>query len=171
MGTVSPVWQSKQLIMPCLWFNTQAEEAARFYTSVFKNSHISQIAYYGKEASHSGMPEGSVLTVSFTLDGQEFLALNGGPAFTHSPAISFMIACDSQEEIDFYWDKLTADGGQPSQCGWLTDKFGLSWQVYPRQAPEWIGDGTSEGSERYMAAMMQMNKLNYSALEKAYRGE
>jgi len=171
MGQVSSVWQGKQLIMPCLWFNTQAEEAARFYTSVFKNSQVGQIAYYGKESSHSGMPEGSVLTVSFTLDGQEFLALNGGPTFTLSPAVSFMIACDSQEEIDYYWDKLTADGGQPSQCGWLTDKFGLSWQVYPRKAPEWIGDGSSEGSERFMAAMMKMNKLDYDTLEKAYRGD
>lgn len=156
-------------IVPNLWFDTQAEEAARFYTSVFPNSFIGRIARYGK-AGHDihGMEEGTVMTVEFSLDGQEFLALNGGPVFRFSEAISFIINCDTQEEADYFWDKLS-EGGDPNarQCGWLKDKYGLSWQVIPKAFSEMMDDPDPEKSERMMEAMMEMKKLDIHALKKA----
>jgi predicted 3-demethylubiquinone-9 3-methyltransferase (glyoxalase superfamily) len=153
-----------QRITPFLWFDGQAEEAAKFYVSVFKNSKIKQITHYGDE-----LPErkGKVMTVSFELDGQEFTALNGGPQFKFTEAVSFVINCDTQEEIDYYWEKLTADGGEEVQCGWLADKFGLSWQVVPGKFfAEWVED--EAGLERVMHELMQMKKLDLATLKKAF---
>jgi predicted 3-demethylubiquinone-9 3-methyltransferase (glyoxalase superfamily) len=159
-------------IVPNLWFDTQAEEAARFYTSVFPNSSLGRITRYGK-AGHEihGMEEDTVMTVGFSLDGQEFLALNGGPVFKFSEAISFIINCDTQEEADYYWDKLT-EGGDLSaqQCGWLKDKFGVPWQVIPTAFTEMMNDPNPERSERMMEAMLKMKKLDIWALKKARDG-
>ncbi len=161
-----------QRIVPNLWFASQAEEAVRFYTSVFPNSSIGSITRYGK-AGHDihGMAEGTVMTVEFKLDGQDFLALNGGPVFTFNEAISFIINCDTQEEADYYWDKLT-EGGDPNaqQCGWLKDKFGVSWQVTPIEINELMNGSDPEKSERMMEALLQMKKLDIAALKKAYDG-
>lgn len=154
-------------ITPCLWFDTQAEEAAKFYTSVFPNSTIDEVTRYGKDMP---MPEGTALTVEFTLDGQTFTALNGGPQFTFSEAISFQVDCADQAEVDRYWDTLTADGGQESQCGWLKDKYGLSWQIVPSELASVLGGPDPEGAQRATAAMMQMRKLDIDALKKAYAG-
>ncbi|EME19841.1 VOC family protein [Rhodococcus triatomae] len=156
-----------QKFTPCLWFDSEAEEAAQFYTSVFKNSSIGEIARYGE-----GMPKpaGTALTVEFTIDGQEFTALNGGPQFSFNEAISFQIDCADQAEVDEYWDALTADGGEESQCGWLKDKFGVSWQVVPRELKSVIGGPDPEGSQRAVAAMMQMRKLDITVLKQAYEG-
>jgi predicted 3-demethylubiquinone-9 3-methyltransferase (glyoxalase superfamily) len=159
-------------ITPCLWFSDQAEEAARYYVGIFKNSRITSVSRYGKagfEQHHR--PEGSVLTVVFELDGNTMTALNGGPAFTFNEAVSLMVECETQEEIDYYWEKLGA-GGDPKaqQCGWLKDKFGLSWQVVPRQWDEWYAGGPTPATERMMAAMMPMKKLDIAALKKAYDG-
>ena len=156
-----------QRITPCLWFDDQAEEAANFYISVFKNSKIKEISHYtGEEPSGE---KGSVLTVKFELDGEEFMALNGGPQFKFTEAVSFVINCDTQEEMDYYWAKLTADGGEEVQCGWLTDKYGLSWQVVPTKFDEWSKD--SAGFQRVMRALMQMKKLDLAALQAAYDGK
>jgi predicted 3-demethylubiquinone-9 3-methyltransferase (glyoxalase superfamily) len=155
-----------QKIAPCLWFDRQAEDAARFYTSIFKRSKIEAISRYGEGAP---MPKGTVLTVSFTLEGQSFLALNGGPQYKFTPAISLMVDCKNQKEVDFLWDRLTA-GGQPGPCAWLTDKFGVSWQVVPRQLVKMIGDKDPVKAKRVMAAMMQMGKIDIAALQKAYKG-
>jgi predicted 3-demethylubiquinone-9 3-methyltransferase (glyoxalase superfamily) len=156
---------------PCLWFDTQAEEAAKFYTSVFKNSKITGITHYDEESSKpSGMPVGTVLTVSFEINGQKFLGLNGGPMFKLSEAISFIIPCDTQEELDDYWAKLTADGGEESYCGWLKDKFGLSWQVGPAKIEEWMNDPDRTKAARVMKAVLGMRKLNIAELEAAYEG-
>ncbi len=159
-------------IVPNLWFAAQAEDAARFYTSIFPNSGVGRITRYGK-AGHDihGMEEGTVMTVEFTLDGQDFLALNGGPVFTFSEAISFIINCDTQEEADYYWDKLT-EGGDPDaqQCGWLKDKFGVSWQVNPIAINELMNGPDPEKTERVMEALLQMKKLDIDALKKAYDG-
>jgi predicted 3-demethylubiquinone-9 3-methyltransferase (glyoxalase superfamily) len=152
-----------QKITPCLWFDTQGEEAARFYTSVFPNSKIGEIARYG---SAGPRPEGTVMTVSFELDGQEFLALNGGPDFTFSEAISFQVDCESQEEVDEYWSKLS-EGGEEGPCGWLKDKFGLSWQIVPTRLVELLGDPDREKSQRVMAAMLEMKKIEVDELERA----
>jgi predicted 3-demethylubiquinone-9 3-methyltransferase (glyoxalase superfamily) len=155
----------------CLWFNDQGEEAARFYVSVFKNSKINRITRYsdeGFEVHHHRA--GSVLTVEFELDGARFTALNGGPDFKFSEAISFEIHCDTQEEIDYYWEKLTADGGEPGPCGWLKDKYGVSWQVVPNMMLEWLVDERSEKTKRAFRAMLQMKKLDIAALQKAYDG-
>jgi predicted 3-demethylubiquinone-9 3-methyltransferase (glyoxalase superfamily) len=158
-----------QRISPCLWFDDQAEQAAKFYTSIFKNAKIGRITRYG-EAGHEvhGRPPGSVLTVEFELDGQKFTALNGGPMFQFNEALSLMIWCETQQEVDHYWDKLGA-GGDPSaqQCGWLKDKFGVSWQVVPTIMLELLSDPDHARSERAMAAMMQMKKLDIAALKKA----
>ena len=154
-------------ITPFLWFNGNAEEAARFYTSVFKNSEILNISYYGEGTPQ---PPGTVLIVSFSLDGQVISALNGGPEFTFSEAISFQIDCADQEEIDYFWDKLTADGGEPGPCGWLKDKFGLSWQVVPAQLGEWMQDADPERASRVGQAIMQMGKLDIAKLREAYEG-
>ncbi len=159
-------------IVPNLWFASQAEEAVRFYTSVFPGSIMGTITRYGK-AGHDihGMEEGTVMTVEFTLFGQDFLALNGGPVFQFNEAISFIINCDTQEEADYFWSKLTEGGDESAQqCGWLKDKFGVSWQVVPVEFNELMNDPDPEKSERMMEAMLQMKKLDISALKKAREG-
>lgn len=161
-----------QRITANLWFDNQAEEAAKYYTSIFKDSKILRVNHYGKEGYEiHKMPEGTVLTVEFTLAGQKFVALNGGPVFKFSEAVSFVVNCESQQEIDYYWEKLSA-GGDPNaqQCGWLKDKFGLSWQVSPVQLDEMMDDSDRERFERVMKAMMTMKKLDLHALEEAYEG-
>lgn len=151
-------------ITPFLWFHDNAEAAVEFYLSVFKNSKLTKVTRYG--AAGPG-PEGSIMTIAFELDGQEFIALNGGPTYTISPAISFVVNCDTQEEIDYYWEKLTADGGMEVQCGWLQDKFGVSWQVVPPMLGELIGDADPGKSQRVMQAMLKMVKLDIKALNEA----
>ncbi len=151
-------------IIPFLWFDTQAEEAANFYVSIFKNSRILNIARYGEAGPG---PAGSVMTVSFELDGRPFIALNGGPHFKFNEAISFSIECHTQAEIDEYWEKLSA-GGQEVQCGWLKDKYGLSWQVNPAILGRMLSDPDPEKSKRVMAAMLKMKKIDIAELEKAY---
>ena len=158
-------------ITPFLWFDTQAEEAANFYVSIFKNSRIKGLARYDTEAAQaSGQPKGSVMTVQFELDGQDFVALNGGPAFKFTEAISFVVNCESQDEIDHFWQKLSAGGGQEVECGWLKDRFGLSWQVVPADLEEMIQDKDPEKPKRVMAAIMKMKKLDMAELRKAYEG-
>lgn len=160
-----------QGLTTCLWFENQAEEAARFYTSVFRNSRLGGITRYGEAgAQASGRPKGSVMTVEFEAAGQKFLGLNGGPAFKFSEAISFMVNCESQEEIDEYWSKLSA-GGREGVCGWLTDKYGLSWQVVPAELGRLMQDKDPTKGERVMAAVLTMKKLDLEALRRAYRGE
>ncbi|MDX9972177.1 MAG: VOC family protein [FCB group bacterium] len=154
-------------ITPCLWFNNQAEEAARFYNGIFKNSEILSISRYGDNGH--GTP-GSVMTVKFILDGQEFLGLNGGPQFPFTEAVSMMVNCDTQEEIDYYWEKLL-DGGQEVECGWLRDKFGLPWQIVPARIADMIADTDPVRSDRVMKAVLQMKKLDLNVLERAYAGE
>ncbi|HEY3226403.1 MAG TPA: VOC family protein [Planctomycetota bacterium] len=153
-----------QKITPCLWFDHQAEQAAKFYASIFKNSKIGTIARYGDAGP--GL-KGGVMTVSFQLEGQEFLALNGGPHFKFSEAISFIVNRETQEEVDALWKKL-AEGGEESQCGWLKDKFGLSWQIVPTVLRELISDPDPAKSQRVMKAMLQMKKLDIKALKRAY---
>jgi len=153
-------------ITPCLWFNNNAEEAVKYYLSVFKNSKAMATTRYGKNAP---MPEGSVLTIKFQLEGQDFLALNGGPTFTFSEAISFIVNCETQKEIDEFWNKLSA-GGTTQQCGWLKDKFGVSWQIVPVILNEMLQDNNTERSNRVMQALMQMVKLDIEKLKMAYRG-
>jgi predicted 3-demethylubiquinone-9 3-methyltransferase (glyoxalase superfamily) len=150
-------------ITPCLWFDTEGEEAANFYTSVFPNSRIVDVARYG---SAGPRPEGTVMTVSFELDGHKFVALNGGPDFTFSEAISFQVMCETQEEVDSFWSKLS-EGGEEGPCGWLKDKFGLSWQIVPTALPELLGDPDQEKAQRVMQAMLNMNKIEIDALERA----
>jgi predicted 3-demethylubiquinone-9 3-methyltransferase (glyoxalase superfamily) len=160
-----------QKITPFLWFDTQAEEAAKFYTSIFKSSRIMGTTYYAAEAAKaSGRPEGSVMTVEFELSGQRFTALNGGPIFKFTEALSLVVHCDTQEEVDHYWQSLTAGGGQEVQCGWLKDRFGLSWQVVPRILLELIQDKDPAKSRRVMAAMMQMKKIDIEPLCRAAEG-
>ena len=152
-------------ITPNLWFDTQSEEAAEFYVSVFPNSKITDVSYYGDSGPREA---GMVLTVEFVLDGQQFIAINGGPEFTFDEAISFLITCADQEEIDYYWDKLT-EGGQESQCGWLKDKFGVSWQVCPAGMAEVLNDPDPARSQRAMKAMLGMKKIDMAALQAAAR--
>ena len=160
----------KQKISPFLWFDHQAEEAANFYVSIFKNSRIHGAARYDEEASKaSGQPKGSVMTVAFELDGQEFTALNGGPMFKFTEAISLVVHCETQAEVDHFWEKLSA-GGQEVQCGWLKDKFGVSWQVVPTLLPEMLQDKDPAKAKRVMAAMLQMKKLSMPELKRAYEG-
>jgi predicted 3-demethylubiquinone-9 3-methyltransferase (glyoxalase superfamily) len=163
--------QFSQKIAPCLWFDHQGEEAANFYVGIFRNSKILQIARYGKAGQDiHGQKEGSVMTVQFELEGQTFTALNGGPIFKFSEAISLQIYVDDQKELDYYWDRLAKGGDPKSQvCGWLKDKFGLSWQVVPKSMLEWW-EKPDERTERGFAAMMKMGKLDIAALERAYRG-
>lgn len=158
-------------ITPCLWFASEAEEAARFYTGIFPDSRIGKIARYGKAGfEYHGQKEGTVLTVQFELAGQTFTALNGGPLFRFNEAISLQIYVEDQEELDHYWDRLSAGGDPQAQvCGWLKDRYGLSWQVVPRRMAEWFGD-PDEKSERAMTALLQMRKLDIATLERAYRG-
>jgi predicted 3-demethylubiquinone-9 3-methyltransferase (glyoxalase superfamily) len=151
-------------ITPFLWFDTQAEEAAKFYTSIFKNSKITTVARYPEG---SPGPAGSVMTVDFELDGQRFTALNAGPLFKFTEAISFVVHCETQEEVDEYWGKLSA-GGAESQCGWLKDKFGLSWQITPNVLIEMLHDKDAEKSKRVMQAMLQMKKIEIRLLKQAY---
>ncbi|SES93916.1 VOC family protein [Stigmatella erecta] len=163
---------SVRTIAPCLWFDTQAEEAASFYTSVFKDSKIEKVHRYSQEGQEvHGRPPGSVMTVAFELNGQKFTALNGGPAFKFNEAISFEVRCETQEEVDFYWEKLGA-GGDPAaqQCGWLKDKYGVSWQIIPAGMDELFDDHTSPQAQRAMRAMLQMKKLDLAALKRAYAG-
>jgi predicted 3-demethylubiquinone-9 3-methyltransferase (glyoxalase superfamily) len=158
-------------ITPFLWFDTQAEEAANFYVSIFKNSRIKGLARYDTEAAQaSGQPKGSVMTVQFELDGQDFVALNGGPTFKFTEALSLVVNCESQDEIDHFWQKLSAGGGQEVECGWLKDRFGLSWQVVPADLEEMIQDKDPEKPKRVMAAVMKMKKLDMAELRKAYEG-
>jgi predicted 3-demethylubiquinone-9 3-methyltransferase (glyoxalase superfamily) len=159
-----------QKITPHLWFDQEAEEAARFYTSIFPNSEVGKFMYYtGAGEEIHGQKAGTVLTVEFSLDGQQFIALNGGPAFKFNEAISFMINCESQEEIDFYWEKLGA-GGDPEarQCGWLKDKYGVSWQVAPVRLDEMLRDADRARADRVMAALLEMKKLDLPELERVY---
>ena len=160
-----------QKITPCLWFDDNAEQAVKFYTSLFRNSKILQTTHYGEAGSNAaGRPKGSVMTITFRLDGQEFMALNGGPHFKFTPAISLMVNCETQAEIDEYWDKLSA-GGATQPCGWLTDKFGVSWQIVPTALAEMMQDDQAEKSERVMKAILEMEKLDLPTLEKVYAGK
>jgi predicted 3-demethylubiquinone-9 3-methyltransferase (glyoxalase superfamily) len=164
--------QLTEKISPCLWFDDQAEEAAKFYTSVFPNSKTVAVTHFG-EAGHEihGRPAGSVMTVEFEINGQCFTALNGGPVFKFNEAVSFQVLCDSQEEIDFYWAKLS-EGGDPKaqQCGWLKDRFGLSWQIVPRGMAEMLKGPGSPGAERAVTALLQMKKIDLAELKRAFAG-
>jgi predicted 3-demethylubiquinone-9 3-methyltransferase (glyoxalase superfamily) len=154
-------------ITPCLWFDTQAEEAARFYTSVFEGSRIVEVTHYGSAGPRE---EGLVMTVTFELAGQEFLGLNGGPQFTFDEAISFQVNCESQEEVDRFWSVLSSGGGSEGPCGWLKDRFGVSWQVVPVQLNELLRTAEPEAAQRAIEAMLGMGKLDMAALEKAAAG-
>ncbi len=158
-----------QKITPFLWFDNKAEEAVNFYVSVFKNSKISGITRYEEEgAKASGRPKGTVMTVEFQLDGQEFVALNGGPHFKFTEAISFVVNCETQKEVDEFWEKLS-EGGKESQCGWLKDKYGLSWQVVPRVLVEMLQDKDPAKAKSVMEAMLQMHKIDIQTLKQAYK--
>jgi predicted 3-demethylubiquinone-9 3-methyltransferase (glyoxalase superfamily) len=163
---------SAQRITPCLWFEDQAEEAASFYTGIFKDSRIGRISRYGEAGREvHGRPPGTVMTVAFELDGQAFTALNGGPVFKFNEAISFQVSCQDQKEVDYYWEKLSEGGDEKAQqCGWLKDKYGVSWQVVPTVVMALISDPASEKSQRAMAAMLQMKKIDIARLERAYAG-
>lgn len=161
-----------QKITPFLWFDGQAEDAVNFYTSLFKNSKIGRIARYNEAAAEkTGRPVGSVLTIEFEIEGQKFVALNGGPLFKFNESVSFVINCETQEEVDYFWGKLTADGGEESACGWLKDKFGLSWQVTPTVLIDMLHDKDPEKAERVMKAMLQMQKIEIPKLKAAYGGK
>jgi predicted 3-demethylubiquinone-9 3-methyltransferase (glyoxalase superfamily) len=161
-----------QKITPFLWFDNQAEEAAKFYTSVFKNSKVGKILHYDEAASKAaGRPVGSVLTIEFEIEGQKFTALNGGPEFKFNESVSFVVNCKTQEEVDYFWEKLTAGGGQESECGWLKDKFGLSWQVTPTVLIDMLNDKDPKKAGRVMKAMMQMQKIEINKLKAAYAGK
>ena len=161
-----------QKITPFLWFDNNAEEAVNFYVSIFKNSKLGKVTRYNEASSKAaGRPEGSVMTMEFQLEGQNFTAINGGPHFKFTEAISFVVDCETQEEVDYFWNKLTADGGQESQCGWLKDKYGLSWQIVPRVLIEMIGDKDPQKAQRVMEAMLQMKEIDIATLKRAYDGE
>jgi predicted 3-demethylubiquinone-9 3-methyltransferase (glyoxalase superfamily) len=157
----------KQKITPFLWFDTQAEEAANLYISIFKDAKLLGVSRYGDAGPG---PKGTVMTATFSLFGMEFIALNGGPHFKFNESVSFLVNCDTQDEIDHYWDKLIAGGGAPSQCGWLKDKFGLSWQITPRMLGELARSGEPARVSRMMQAMMKMKKLDIAGLQRAYDG-
>ncbi|MEO5721387.1 MAG: VOC family protein [Chthoniobacterales bacterium] len=157
-----------QKITPFLWFDGQAEEAAKFYVSVFKSAQIKSTTHYGE---HGPGAKGSVMTVHFELNDQEFIALNGGPNFKFTEAISFLIHCETQDEIDSYWEKLTADGGEEIQCGWLKDKYGLAWQIVPAKFRDWTASNDAAGMERMMNALIQMRKLDAAKLQAAFEGK
>jgi predicted 3-demethylubiquinone-9 3-methyltransferase (glyoxalase superfamily) len=156
-------------ITPCLWFDGQAEDAAKLYTSLFPDSRIDKVNR--SPADNPSTPEGAVLTVDFTVAGQKFIGLNGGPEFKFNEAVSFTIDCADQAEVDRYWDALIAGGGEPSQCGWLKDRFGLSWQVVPRQLNDFLGGPDPDGARRAMEAMLGMTKLDVAQLRDAYEGK
>ena len=160
-----------QKITPFLWFEGEAENAAKFYISIFKNSKIGRILRYSQEVaevSESGQAIGSVLTIEFEIDGQEFVALNGGPQFQFNESVSFVVNCQTQKEVDYYWEKLIADGGQESACGWLKDKFGVSWQITPTILIDMLHDRDAEKAGRVMHAMLQMKKIDIAKLKAAY---
>lgn len=158
-------------ITPCLWFDGQAEEAARFYTSIFKNSRIGRISRYNKEGFEiHGGKAGTVMAVEFELDGQSFVGLNGGPLFKFTEAVSFQVPCETQEEIDYFWSKLTAGGGSEGPCGWVKDKYGLSWQVFPSVLPQMLMDPDASKAQRATKAFLQMKKFDVSALKRVYEG-
>ena len=155
----------------CLWFDTQAEEAAHFYVSLFEDGEIGEISRYGKAGQEvHGRPEGSVMTVEFRMRGQDFVGLNGGPQFKFNEAVSFQIFCDSQAEVDRYWERLGADGGQPGPCGWIKDRFGLSWQVVPNRLMELMKDKDRAKAGRTMNAMLKMGKIDIAGLDRAAAG-
>jgi predicted 3-demethylubiquinone-9 3-methyltransferase (glyoxalase superfamily) len=157
-----------QKITPFLWFDDQAEQAVKVYTSIFKNSKLGRVLRYGEEAAKTtGRPMGSVLTIEFEIEGQKFVALNGGPIFKFNESISFVVNCETQEEVDYFWERLTTDGGQESQCGWLKDKFGVSWQVVPTVLIDMLHDKDPRKSERVMQAMLQMQKIDINKLKEA----
>ncbi|HXM49253.1 MAG TPA: VOC family protein [Pyrinomonadaceae bacterium] len=157
-----------QKITPFLWYDDKAEEAANFYCSIFKNSKVGSVTRYeGEGAKASGRPAGSVMTVEFELEGRKFVGLNGGPHFKFTEAVSFVINCETQEEVDYFWQKLIADGGAESQCGWLKDKYGLSWQVIPTILPELFQAKDPEKLQRVMKAMLQMKKIDIAKLKQA----
>jgi predicted 3-demethylubiquinone-9 3-methyltransferase (glyoxalase superfamily) len=164
--------KSAQRIAPCLWFDTQAEEAARFYTSIFKNSRIVSMSRYGEAGREvHKMPAGTVLTVAFELDGQPFTALNGGPVFKFNEAVSFQVSCETQEEVDYYWERLSAGGDERAQqCGWLKDRYGVSWQVVPTVLVAMIQDPDPARAGRAMTAMLQMKKIDIDKLKRAVAG-
>src|SRR5690242_266645 len=157
--------ETSQKITPFLWFDGQAEEAANFYTSIFENSRIVDVARYGEVGPGE---KGSVMTISFELEGQKFVGLNGGPHYKFTPAISFYVSCQTQQEVDYFWERLLEDGGKPSQCGWLSDKFGVSWQVVPDALIEYLQDADREKAQRVMQAMLQMVKIDINKLKEAY---
>jgi len=162
---------SKHPITPCLWFDTEAEDAAKLYVSIFPNSKIDTVSRFPDAGQDvHGKPAGSVMVVAFELDGQPFTALNGGPQFKHSEAVSFQVMCETQGDVDHYWNALTANGGQEGPCGWLKDKFGVSWQVVPTAIPRMMSDPDPAKPARVMQAFMQMKKMDIAALERAYRG-
>jgi len=159
---------SARKLTPCLWFDSEAEEAANFYVSVFKNSRIGKISRYGKEGYEvHGRKAGTVMTVEFKIEGQKFLALNGGPHFKFNEAISFQVHCQTQEEVDYFWSKLS-EGGKEAPCGWLKDKFGLSWQIIPDVLPQLLTDKNVEKAGRVMKSMLQMKKIDIAALQRAH---
>jgi predicted 3-demethylubiquinone-9 3-methyltransferase (glyoxalase superfamily) len=160
-----------QKITPFLWFDDKAEEAAKLYTSIFENSSLGEISRYDEETANvAGRPKGSVMTVAFELERQEFVALNGGPVFKFNESVSFIVNCDTQEEVDHFWEKLSA-GGEESRCGWLKDKFGLWWQVVPTALNEMLKDKDRQKSQRVVHAMLQMDKIDIPTLKKAYAGK
>jgi predicted 3-demethylubiquinone-9 3-methyltransferase (glyoxalase superfamily) len=162
---------TSQRITPCLWFDSQAEDAAKLYVAIFPNSRMGKISRYGKEGLEiHGRPAGSVMTVEFELNGQPFTGLNGGPIFKFTEAVSFQIHCETQEEIDRYWNKLS-EGGEEGPCGWLKDRFGLSWQVVPAILPQMMTSGNAAAADRVMKAFLQMKKFDIAALKRAYEGE
>jgi predicted 3-demethylubiquinone-9 3-methyltransferase (glyoxalase superfamily) len=166
--------KNMQKITPFLWFDGQAEHAVKFYTSIFKDSKIGRILRYGEETakvSQSGRPVGSVLTIEFEIEGQKFVALNGGPQFQFNESVSFVVNCETQKEVDYYWEKLIGGGGQESACGWLKDKFGLSWQITPTVLIDMLHDKDAEKAERVMHAMLQMQKIDIAKLKAAYDGK
>jgi|SRR5689334_6914962 predicted 3-demethylubiquinone-9 3-methyltransferase (glyoxalase superfamily) len=160
-----------QTIATHLWFDQHAEEAARLYTSIFRNSRITRVSRYTEAAADmTGARPGSVMTVQFELDGQTLYALNGGPSFRFNEAISLFVHCEDQKQIDEYWNKLIAAGGKPVQCGWLKDRFGVSWQIVPKQLIEWMADADTQKTERVMKAILRMVKMDVAVLKKAYEG-
>jgi predicted 3-demethylubiquinone-9 3-methyltransferase (glyoxalase superfamily) len=164
--------KNMQKITPFLWFDGQAEDAAKFYTSIFKASKIGRIFRHTEEAAEkTGRPVGSVLTIEFEIEGQKFVALNGGPLFKFNESISFVINCETQNEVDYFWEKLTADGGEESACGWLKDKFGLSWQITPTVLIDMLHDKDADKAECVMHAMLQMKKIEIAKLKAAYDGK
>lgn len=162
-----------QKITTCLWFDNQAEEAADFYTSVFKNSKGGDVSHYDSDevSKVAGKPKGSVMVKNFEIEGRQFMALNGGPQFKFNESISLVVNCDDQKEVDYFWNTFTRDGGQESMCGWLKDKFGVSWQIVPKALDKLMGDKDKEKSQRVMHALMQMKKLDIQKLQDAYDGK